>query len=469
MKQKRLISGGWAVADRAAAASDPLAGTTGLTRYIQMVSLFSYNARLYMLHIIGMDMIFGTWGVLFNLYLLKVGFTAEFIGLRAMLGGIAMAVAAIPAGYLSDRLGRKLSFILGDGIGAALSLVAIFSTNYWVLLLTPVVGALFSAMHGVAEPAFMAENSDRRERVHLFSVSSGVRTLAVMGGQLLVAALPITADSNVIHIYRWATVVGIAGWFLSLLPAVLLKQTAKPDETPQVRHPARQDGSPSDADESTQTSGTAFARLQSRIPFLRPIRNPVTVLKLVLVSAAVATGAGFVIPLFNLYFHEGMHAHEHTIGHTFAIGSAMLSFSALLAPFVADRLGKVRSILITRALSVPWIVVMAISPELSAQLGPALTLAGLAYVLRTVFFNMGGPIYEAFQMEILHPGERATMVGMAMLVSSILGGLATRMGGIWMAAGDYRTPLVAMAAFYLISVLLFWVFFRHRQAETASA
>lgn len=453
--------------NRAEAASDPLAASTGLTRYLQMVRLFSYNARLYMLHIIGMDMIFGTWGVLFNLYLLKVGFTAEFIGLRAMLGGIAMAAAAIPAGYLSDRLGRKLSFILGDGIGAALSLVAIFSTNYWVLLLTPVVGALFSAMHGVAEPAFMAENSDRRERVHLFSVSSGVRTLAVMGGQLLVATLPITADSNVIHIYRWATVVGIAGWFLSLLPAVLLKQTAKPDEAPKVQPAAAQTGH--DARETPSPSGTAFSRLQSRIPFLRPIRNPLTVLKLVLVSATVAAGAGFVIPLFNLYFHEGMHAHEHTIGHTFAIGSAMLSFSALLAPFVADRLGKVRAILITRALSVPWIVVMAISPGLSAQLGPALTLAGLAYVLRTVFFNMGGPIYEAFQMEILHPGERATMVGMAMLVSSILGGLATRMGGLWMAAGDYRTPLVAMAAFYLISVLLFWVFFRHRQAEPASA
>lgn len=452
---------------RAEAASDPLAGSTGLTRYVQMVSLFSYNARLYMLHIIGMDMIFGTWGVLFNLYLLKVGFTAEFIGLRAMLGGIAMAVAAIPAGYLSDRLGRKLSFILGDGIGAALSLVAIFSTNYWVLLLTPVVGALFSAMHGVAEPAFMAENSDRRERVHLFSVSSGVRTLAVMGGQLLVAALPITADSNVIHIYRWATVVGIAGWFLSLLPAVLLKQMAKPDESPKVQPAATQ--ATSRAGEMTAASETGFARLQSRIPFLRPIRNPLTVLKLVLVSAAVATGAGFVIPLFNLYFHEGMHAHEHTIGHTFAIGSAMLSFSALLAPFVADRLGKVRAVLITRALSVPWIVVMALSTELSAQLGPALTLAGLAYVLRTVFFNMGGPIYEAFQMEILHPGERATMVGMAMLVSSILGGLATRMGGLWMAAGDYRTPLVAMAVFYLISVLLFWVFFGNRRSEPASA
>lgn len=157
-----------------------------------------------------------------------------------------------------------MSFILGDGIGDALSLVAIFSTNYWVFLLTPVVGALFSAMHGVAEPAFMAENSDRRERVHLFSISSGVRTLAVMGGQLLVATLPITADSNVIHIYRWATVVGIAGWFLSLLPAVLLKQTTHPEETspPGSANPP---GSP--AVQAAPSPETAFGRLQNRVPF----------------------------------------------------------------------------------------------------------------------------------------------------------------------------------------------------------
>lgn len=413
---------------------------SGLGHYLDMISMFSYNARLYMIHIVGMDMIFGTWGVLFNLYLLKVGFTAEFVGLRVMVGGIATAVAAIPAGYLSDRLGRKLSFILGDGVGAALSLVAIFSTNYWVLLLTPVVGALFSAMHGVAEPAFMAENSEPRERVHLFSVSSGVRTLAVMGGQLLVAALPIAPDSNVVDIYRWAAVVGILGWFLSLIPAVLLKQRPRPDEAgPKVAAPA--------------TSPALF----------RSIRNPKTVWQLVLTSSSVAIGAGFVIPLFNLYFHEGMHAHVHTIGQTFAAGSALLSLSALLAPFVAARLGKVRAIVLTRLLAVPFVLVMAVSPGMAA-FRPALTLTGLAYVLRTVFFNMGGPIYEAFQMEVLHPGERATTVGLIMLASSVLGGSATRFGSIWMQAGDYRSPMLGMASFYLISVLLFWAFFRKAEA-----
>ncbi|MBI3732885.1 MAG: hypothetical protein HY259_05435, partial [Chloroflexi bacterium] len=38
--------------------------------YWQKVKAFSHNARLYLLHIVGMDMIYGTTSVVFNLYLL---------------------------------------------------------------------------------------------------------------------------------------------------------------------------------------------------------------------------------------------------------------------------------------------------------------------------------------------------------------------------------------------------------------
>jgi hypothetical protein len=54
-----------------------------------------------------MDLIHGTWDVLFNLYLLAIGFSIEFVGLRLLIQGIAGGVASIPAGVVSDRIGRK--------------------------------------------------------------------------------------------------------------------------------------------------------------------------------------------------------------------------------------------------------------------------------------------------------------------------------------------------------------------------
>ncbi|MFQ5874399.1 MAG: hypothetical protein ACE5JL_11440 [Dehalococcoidia bacterium] len=49
--------------------------------YIGKTREFSRNANLYILHVIGMDMIFGSFNVMFNLYLLAIGFDIRFVGL----------------------------------------------------------------------------------------------------------------------------------------------------------------------------------------------------------------------------------------------------------------------------------------------------------------------------------------------------------------------------------------------------
>jgi len=64
--------------------------------YFGRLRQFSRNARLYLLHVIGMDLIHGAWEVLFNLYLLAVGFDIRFVGIRIAVLGIAGSLAAIP-------------------------------------------------------------------------------------------------------------------------------------------------------------------------------------------------------------------------------------------------------------------------------------------------------------------------------------------------------------------------------------
>jgi len=86
--------------------------------YFGKIRNFGWNARLYLLHIFGMDVIHGAWEVLFNLYLLAIGFPVTFIGLRLAVLGVATAIASIPAGRLADRIDRKWGFIIGDGGGA---------------------------------------------------------------------------------------------------------------------------------------------------------------------------------------------------------------------------------------------------------------------------------------------------------------------------------------------------------------
>ena len=97
--------------------------------YFGRLRQFSRNARLYLLHVIGMDLIHGAWEVLFNLYLLAVGFDVKFVGIRIAVLGIAGSLASIPAGRLADRIDRKWGFIIGDGGGAACALIPVSYTH----------------------------------------------------------------------------------------------------------------------------------------------------------------------------------------------------------------------------------------------------------------------------------------------------------------------------------------------------
>ncbi|MFZ5825115.1 MAG: MFS transporter [Bacillota bacterium] len=414
--------------------------------YWAKVQRFSYNARLYLLHIIGMDMIHGTWGVIFNLYLLAIGKSIEFVGLRILISSIAAAVTAIPAGMLSDRLGRRASFILGDGIGAAIALLSIMTTNDILLLTLPVIGALFGNMHGVAEPAFMAENSEAEERVHLFSVGSALRTLSAAVGMLLAGWLPVLATQyDKVEVYRWSTFAGIALWFLSLVPALLLREIA-PAQT--------------GASRPAQHKTSVFGRL----------RSPMNVFGLVLMSGFLTLGYSFVGSLMNVWFHEGVHAHEHEIGTTFAAGNLALVVVYFFAPVLADKLGRFNAIFWTRLISLPFMALMALSPAMAVvdshghshahEVGAAVGLAGLAYVLRTVLSNLSGPIFEAFSMEILDPQERATYVGVSMAVGAAFTAGGGYLGARLMDGGDYQTGFLIWAACYAVALGIFWLFFR---------
>lgn len=425
------------------ASAEQFESLKGFSGYIGKMRLFSRNARLFIVHVVGMDVIYGTWAVIFNLYLLAVGFDIVFIGLRILLGSIASGLSAIPAGLISDRIGRKLSFILGDGVGAVMSLIAISTSNEYLILGTAVVGGVFGALHGVAEPSFMAENSENYERVHLFSVSSGTRTAAAIIGSALAGLVPlifITGDlSETVNIYRSVAYAGIAGWFASLIPALMLRQGSEPKITE--------------------------ARPQQKKGWLANVRNPDRIWRITAPQALVGLGAGFALPLLNIYFRGNLGSEDVEIGAVFAVGQGFLVVATFLAPLIVVRLGKVRSVIATRLISIPFILLFAFVGEVGAVVGSVLAVAGFAYVSRITFMNMASPVRSAFSMEILDPKERGTQVGIENALTAGLSGTAAYFGAQMMDSGDFRTPFLLMALFYLLSTVLFSRFFSGKEQD----
>ena len=432
-----------------------------VNEYTAKTRQFSRNANLYVIHVIGMDMIHGSFNVLFNLYLLAIGFDIAFIGLRLMIGFVARAATALPAGLVSDRIGRKTSFILGDGVGAVVGVIAISTRNEALLLALPAFGAFFGNLHHTAEAAFMAENSRPAERVHLFAVAGSSRTLSTMGGALIAGLVPaMFADQiGVVNAYRYATYAGLGLWFLSLIPALMLR--------------------PMEALERPETQFKAGARGASRglRNIFAGVRHRRRIAYFVLTSAILSIAFGVVGPMYNVVFHEGhVNAGEGEIGVMFATGELVLALAILLTPLLAARMLRVDAIAVTRLISLPFILGMGLLPLLFGEGSLLLFLVGFSYVGRVAVFRMSSPLDDAFNMDVLDARERATSTGLEMTFGGALSAGAIILGSRMLDAGNFTLPFLIMAVAALISTAIYWRVFRpleiserRRAANAASA
>ncbi|UCB60653.1 MAG: MFS transporter, partial [Candidatus Bathyarchaeota archaeon] len=119
---------------------------------------------------------------------------------------------------------------------------------------------------------------------------------------------------------------------------------------------------------------------------------------------------------------------------------------------LSDRLGKVKSIVVCQYLSMPFIMLITVSPNL--------TLASTAYISRAALMNMAGPINSSLQMELVTDGERGTTNGLMVMADNIPRAITASISGEMMTGNDFFTPFLFTSATYFIASSLYLVFFR---------
>ena len=85
-----------------------------VTSYLHVLSSSSRSARLYFItaSLVGFTLE-GIHALLFNLYLLRLGYGPEFIGLINGIGMCAFAICSLPAGRLTQRWGCRRMMLTG--------------------------------------------------------------------------------------------------------------------------------------------------------------------------------------------------------------------------------------------------------------------------------------------------------------------------------------------------------------------
>jgi MFS family permease len=413
-----------------------------IQQYFQRITKLSPNAKLYMVATALQGLSSGIWAVIFNLYLnLKaVGFQPDFIGLMFTVSAIATGLVALPAGLLCERLGPKKALLIGF-MANFVNLAQIVILQPSILLVASLSSGLIGTVAWVAAAPFMMENSTQEERTYFFSVDWAIMIImGVIGnyvGGLMpnllntFLGLPTGANGSPIG-YRISLGISMALALTMVIPVLLIKE-----------------------DRMLQRQ-----KISDLISF-RNIRSHRTILKFMIPTAMIGFGAGFIVPLFNLFFSLKFSASLEQIGLISSLSSITLGIGTLAAPALSKRLGRVKSIAVCEFLSMPFIMLMTLAPNLA--------LASSAFITRNALMNMAGPISSTLQMELVTETERATTNGLMVMADGVPRALTASVSGKMMTESDFFTPFLVTTLTYFVASSLYFMFFRKAETQIAKA
>ena len=402
--------------------------TDVLTTYWKRVKLFSPNARLFLASIILTGAALGIYRLLFNFYVLSLDMDASVAGQLTSATSMTALVLALPMGYLADILGRKKAFVFG-GLALCLSIAGV--------VLWPTRGMLFgmSIFSGAAQSLsmitmspFLLENSGPEERTYLFSLASGAQMTASFVGNAIGGNLPSwlaarqgilptssTAYAGALAIVAVVAIIGVGPFFFMKMPR--LKKTDR----------------------------ALFA------PLSYAAKEPVLLGKLILPMLVTSIGAGLLMPFMNIFFRVVYHQPDPMIGNILAWGSLAMGVGLLIAPPIADRMGKIQLVVITQGLSIPFLALLGFAPWF--------WISGAAYYVRIALMNMSSPVYQTFVMESVEPGSRATVASLVSMANSFGWAFSPSISGWLQVKYGFGPVFASVLVLYTLSVYLYWKYF----------
>ena len=394
-----------------------------VTEYLDQLGMFSRNARLFLVGSFLLSLAFSMFQLMRNLYLKEVGFGEVFIGETLSIFSLGSLIGSVPAAILLLRRRTKPALMLTTlGAGAGYFGIATLMSGWGILGASLAAGVMMSVYQVAAAP-FLMSHSTVVERTHLFSANFAVRTAAGVlgsfgGGYLYHFVFDISQDA--VWGYRSCLLVGVFVALLAIVPFALMRESAP---APQPNPFARRYFS--------QRKGL-YAKLV--LPFF-----------------LVGLGAGLVIPFLNLYFRNRFNQDGDSIGVYFGFMQLGMTLGIMAGPPLARRWGLVRTIVYTELASVPFMLVLAYTGNLSLAVG--------AFLLRGMLMNMAQPLATNFSMELVTPAEQPlvnSLTQMAWLGSWMI---SAALGGSLIERFGFTPPLLVTVALYIVSAGLYYYFF----------
>ena len=457
--------------------------------YIQQFKHFQLNARLFLISNALSGITAGILLVLYNLYLISLGYHADFVGIVLFVGTIGAGLAIFPAGLCIDRFSGKIILIFSSFlIGIAGAGQILFRQPLPLLISSFVVGVGLAFLLVITAP-FLTLNSAPEERPHLFSMNISLSLITLVLGEVVGGVLPIWFRSIpwlMKPLPYWSsslltTQPDASSYQLALLFAGII---AIPSFIPLFMmsniRPTRRirpiSSLPSSPNKSEGQSPLSSKDTSSRLSLGKWLpwgergevyfSDTISLIKLLLHSAFfflvlvyvfTGFGAGLFIPYFNIYFVQHLNASPALFGLIDGGANTITALLTLTAPRLAKRFGKINAITLTRLASIPVLLIIGLTSFLP--------LAAFLYLFRQGTMDMSAGILQVFSMESVTEKHRGIANSSYQAAYQIPWAAAAPNGGLIIVHFGYTPIFLLGAFFYILTIIILWARFGSRKLK----
>jgi len=426
--------------------------------YLGALRQFSRNMRLYVLYTALFSFGYiGVFTLLINLYLLRLGYGIEEVGIFGGAGLLTLALGAVPAGMIGGRLGSRRTLIVAMILvigGSALVLISESlapAFRFAWLLFSYVLAWIGGTFYIVNNPPFMMANTSPRERNHAFAVVNAILPLAGFAGTLVAGMLPgllagplqVSLDSPAP--YRVALWLSVLCYLLSFVVLLLTHDQASVVPAAEAEDPTSKDRGAAGAD---------AASIPHRFPY-----GLVAIMMLILFFRLLGETA--VGGFFTVYLDTALRTPTSLIGLATALARLLAVPAALAVPLFIQRFGLARTFLISVIVISAGIAVLSLIETLPA--------AAVGLLCITAAGTISATSLMLFHQQVVRPEWRTAMSGGVSMAQGISMAVVTFAGGFIIAAWGFRNFFLASAALSLVAIALFWAYFRSSERAAAPA
>ncbi len=379
---------------------------------------------------------FGLYALLRVIYVLRLGYGPEYVGIFSATGALTYMSMGVPSGALGARLGTRKAMLIGASIlivGMVLFPLTEFVPRVlrdaWPFVSQVILTVGWSLCNVNLVPALMASTTDWNRNT-AYALSSAFRETGTLAGTFVGGLLPgmfaglLAQSLDDPAPYRLALWVGAGLAALGLIPLSRIKKTAAPPR---------------------------------RSPADKP-RSPAPVLPIALMAVYIyIRHAGWATcqSFCNAYMDADLHLSTSAIGLITSVVQVVAIIASLLTPRVMAHYNNGGTLLLTTVGVAVSLLPLGLVPHWAAA-----SIGRIGYQVATAMWI---PVLQVFQMELVDAEWRALTYGVTSMAMGLGFGSLSLVGGYIIAALGYRSVFLIGAGLDFVAALVLWAVLRKQK------